>query len=103
MGRQRIRSHAPNPDHHRGELRRLDQVLADSGGVLAVENTLGRDRAEPVPELAGRLRTELGKLLFLADRAVMAGGAGPRLDRQPYRDLVGEEVARGDRMTQLVA
>ena len=97
LGRHRARA-----DHPRGPRRRALDVAADAGRVLAVEDALGRHRAERPGQAAHLLVAPGGEPLLLLERLVMTERAAAPADREPRRLRALHVDVRGDRVAGLV-
>ena len=71
-----LRRHRARADHPRGAGRRALDVAADAGRVLAVEDPLGRHRAERPGQAAHLLVAPRAEALLLLERLMMAERRG---------------------------
>ena len=78
------------------------QVAADADRVLAVEDELGRHRADGVDQLAEHPALEGAEALLLLERLVVAEALAAHLDREAARLDLGHVDVRSGRVTGLV-
>ena len=90
-------AHRPEPDHRRRDRGRASDVAADALAVLAVEDVLGRHRAESHRQAAHPAAAEAIEALLLLHALVVPERAAALADRQPRREhvLLHVDVAGG--------
>ena len=92
----RLRAHAREADHDRGLRGGGLDVAAHAGGVLPVEDRLGRHRAQAPDKPGELLAAPVDEPFLLLDGRVVAAGVAAAADRQPRREVVvGVDVAGG--------
>ena len=79
-----------------------EEVAADAVRVLAVEDALGRHRAEAPDDQADLLAAETAEALLLLERLVVAERAAAHADRQARRLAALHVDVAGDRVTGFV-
>ncbi len=82
---ERLRAHRRAADHPGRPPRDALDVAADAARVLAVEDALGRHRAERVDDVREHLVLEREHPVFLLDHPVVATGLAALLDRETRR------------------
>src|SRR5690242_12125165 len=95
-------AHARRADHPRGCRGRGMEVAADAARRLAVEDALGRHRAETPDDQPDLLAAEARETLLLLERLVVTQRSAAHADRDSRRLAALHVDVRGDCVARLV-